>query len=491
MKDEDRRGAASREGLLGRAKQLEQAGRFGEAAAAYEQVLARWPDLPNSWYNLALLQRRTGRYEAALASYAEALTRGASQPEEIHLNRGVIYADDLRNETLAEREIRAALRLNPGYAPALLNLANLSEDRGRREEALGVYERLLALYPEHFDALARYASLKGASEANDPLAEQLRQAIGRAGAAEKASLGFALGKILDGVGAYDDAFAAYSQANRASAESAGGAGYDPAAHELFVDALIEAFPVANEPPTPAKAPALFICGMFRSGSTLIEHVLAGHPRVTAGGEAPFLPDVVARLAPFPQSLKGLHSSQLNAIADQYRQSVAHIFAGADIVTDKRPDNFLYLGLIKSLFPDAKIVHTTRNALDNCLSVFFLHLDPGMSYALKLETIGHYYRQYRRLMQHWDRLWPGDIHHFDYDAFVRQPEATLRPLINFLDLDWNDALLAFNTRESVVKTASVWQVREALYQRASGRWRNYQRHLAPLLTALGEEAPALD
>ena len=482
-------GAISREALLGKAKELEVAGSFVAAAEAYEEVLARWPNLPNSWYNLALLQRKIGRYEAALVCYAEALKRGAPQPEEIHLNRSVIYADDLRNESLAERELRAALKLNPAYAPALLNLANLAEDRGQREEALGIYERLLALHPAHFEALARYASLKGVSDPSDPLAEQVKQAIAHAGPAEKASLGFALGKILDGVGAYDEAFAAYSQANLASAQSAGGVGYDRAAMERQIDALIEAFPLKPAQQAPVQAPSVFICGMFRSGSTLIEQVLAGHPRVTAGGEIPFLPNIVAKqLAPFPQSLASLASSELTVIAQRYRQSVASAFAGSDIVTDKRPDNFLYIGLIKSLFPDAKIVHTARNALDNCLSVFFLHLDQEMGYALKLEDIGHYYRQYRKLMRHWEKLWPGDIHHFDYDAFVRQPETILGRLMSYLELDWDDGLLAFSKREAVVKTASVWQVREPLYQRASGRWRNYQKHLAPLREALGDEAP---
>jgi hypothetical protein len=315
----------------------------------------------------------------------------------------------------------------------------------------------------------------------------VRQAIVGANPAEQASLGFALGKILDGAGAYDDAFAAYAAANRASGASAPGSRYDRAAHERFIDALIETFPLPSVQTAglTGDAPTVFICGMFRSGSTLIEHVLAGHEGVTAGGEIPFLPSLVAgELAPFPQALRNARPNALADIARRYRALVAETFPNAQIATDKRPDNFLYIGLIKTLFPEAKIVHTVRNALDNSLSVFFLHLDQSMSYALSLEDIAHYFRQYRRLMAHWKALWGGDIFDFDYDAFVNAPERELRPLLAFLGLDWDQDLLDFDKRESVVKTASVWQVREPLYQRSSGRWRHYDKHLDALRTELG-------
>src|SRR5262249_35482493 len=163
------------------------------------------------------------------------------------------------------------------YAPALLNLANLAEDRGRREEALGVYERLIALHPDNREALARYASLKGVGDAGDPLVGKLRAAIARGGAAEPASLGFARRQVLDGAGAYDEAFAACEAANAASRAGAPAnvSRYDRAAHERFIDALIEAFPLpaAQTAGLAGDAPTVFICGMFRSGSTLIEQVL--------------------------------------------------------------------------------------------------------------------------------------------------------------------------------------------------------------------------
>jgi hypothetical protein len=264
--------------------------------------------------------------------------------------------------------------------------------------------------------------------------------------------------------------------------------YDRRRQELFVDQLIATFARDRSKvsaPVPAARP-IFICGMFRSGSTLTEQVLAGHSRVTAGGEIDFVPTLVqTELAPFPARLAQVSSRQLEELAARYLASLSKLFPGAQHVTDKRPDNFLYLGLIKSLFPNARIIHTTRDALDNCLSVYFLHLDHSMGYALDLMDAAHYYRQYRRLMTHWKALFGADILDFDYDAFVREPRPAVARLLDFCGLDWEENCMSFHRVRNAVKTASVWQVREPLYQRSSGRWRNYARHLAPLRAYLSE------
>lgn len=481
--------------LLHNAQLLERAGRLAEAEAAYVQVLSRWPDLPNSWYNLALLQRRAGRFEAALASYQQALDRGVSQPEEVHLNRGVIYSDCLRQDAAAERELNAALALNPAYLPALLNLANLKEDLGKRDAALAIYENIIALEPRYYEALARYASLKTVRDADDPLIDRLRQAIADAGttSVDRASLGFALGKVLDACGAYNQAFDAYIVANRHSRESASQSSglrpalYDRRQHELLVDQLITTFTRdrSTRAATAAARP-IFICGMFRSGSTLTEQVLAGHSRVSAGGELDFLPSLVRReFKPFPGGMARATPQQLELLAARYLEMLSKLFPGADRVTDKRPDNFLYIGLIKRLFPDARIIHTTRNPLDNCLSILFLHLDHSMGYALDLLDTAHYYAQYRRLMSHWKSLYGADILDFDYDAFVREPRPAVARLLSFCGLDWEEDCMSFQQVNNAVKTASVWQVREPLYRRSSGRWRNYAAHLAPLQQYLRE------
>jgi Tfp pilus assembly protein PilF len=466
---------------------LDRAGRLDDAEAAYLRLLARFPDLADTWFNLAVLQRKAGRFDAALASYQQALDRGIAQPEEVHLNRGVIYSDCLRRDDAAAKELRAALALNPRYLPALLNLANLQEDLGQRDDALALYERILVTDPHCHVALARHASLTTATGPDSKSVQRLQRALVQPGvaAADRATLGFALGAALEKAGAYDQAFAAIVEANSQSRASAGpgGARYDRAAQERLVDELIDVFsaPQRSESMSAAVEP-IFVCGMFRSGSTLVEQILAGHPRVVAGGEITFLPNVVrTELSPFPASMPGLTARHAADLRNRYLETLCRLHPGAVRVVDKRPDNFLYIGLIKTLFPAARIVHTTRDPLDNCLSVFFLHLDHSMPYALDLLDTGHYYLQYRRLMAHWKSVYGADILDVDYDALVREPRPVIAALLEFLGLDWADECLAFHERDNAVKTASVWQVRQPLYQHASGRARRF----GPPLELLGE------
>lgn len=473
------------------AAQLAAGGHLPEAATAYQSLLACDPDQPDCWYELGLLQRRLRRFHAALDSYAEALRRGVAQPEEVHLNRGVIFADCLHQPAAAEQELRSALAVNPGYLPALHNLANLHEDLGRREEALETYERILALEPRAFTALARYAHLVAVTD-GDPLTGRLRAALaeGVVAAADRASLGFALAHRLDAVGHSAAAFAAAAAANRASRESASPpARYDRVAQERFVDALIAAFPAPRAPAVPpdpdiAEVQPIFICGMFRSGSTLTERLLAGHPEVRAGGELDVLPYLVqSALSPFPARMAWQRDEVLGPLAQRYLQELGQLFPGAARVTDKRPDNFLLIGLIKALFPHAKIVHTTRDALDTCLSIFFLHLDPQLSWGLDLLDIGHYYGQYRRLMAHWRALYGEDILDFSYESLVEEPAVAVQRLLAYCDLEWDERCLNPARTGDAVRTASVWQAREPIHPRARGRARRYAAEMRPLASYL--------
>jgi tetratricopeptide (TPR) repeat protein len=469
--------------LLRQASGLAAAGRIGEAVAAYRQALSFRPALPNSWFNLARLERLAGEPEAALASYAEALGRGVEGPEEAHLNRAIIFAEDLLRAGEAEAELKAALALRPGWLPALLNLGNLREDVGDRAGAREAYSAACRAAPGDGLALARLIGVSELSGADDPL---LVRAAARAARTSdpsgRADLGFALGAALDRVGAFDAAFAAYSAANAAS-RAASGAAYDRRAQERFVDRSVAAFqaPEAPRPGLGGGAP-LFICGMFRSGSTLAEQILARHPLVSPGGELGLIPRLAAGFSPYPEDAAAAADARIGQCRQAYAAAVRGGREG-HLLTDKRPDNFLHIGLIKRLFPEARIVHTVRQPLDNLLSLYFLHLDPGMAYALDLEDCAHWYRQYRRLMDHWRRLYPGDIYELDYDRLVAEPRATVEGLLRFCGLPWDEACLSFEQAANPVRTASASQVREKLYTRSSRRWRNYERHLGPLAEAL--------
>ncbi|RZJ13016.1 MAG: sulfotransferase family protein [Rubrivivax sp.] len=465
------------------------AGRVPQAITAYEALLQQTPGLPDDWFNLAYLQRQHRDYEAALASYGRALEIGASGPEEILMNRAIILAEDLRREDEAVAELARALAHAPRFVPALVNLGNLHEQRGEREQAQARYEQALAVDPHHALALARLVNLRRFKSPDDPLIHRLKQALGVRGRQpfEHADLAYALGKALDDAGAYDEAFAAYSHANQAARFSHGRTPlrYDRDVHERLVDALIQQSLQPLAPADGAAAPAVFICGMFRSGSTLLEQILASHPAVTGGGEIDLLPSL-ARQHLLPRLGKPdlpLPVALAEQMRREYREGVAARFPGAALLTDKRPDNFLFIGLIKQLFPSARILHTRRAMLDNCLSVFFLHLGPSMAYSLDLEDIAHWYRQYRRLMAHWQSLYGADIHTVDYDALVADPRPQIEAALAHLELPWDDACLNFHTSQTTVATPSNWQVRQPLYQRSSGRWRNYERHVDALRAAL--------
>jgi hypothetical protein len=465
--------------LLREASRLRTLGRTEEAIAAYERLLAAKPDLPDSWYNLGWLQRKARRFDAALDSYQQALARGVREPEEVHVNRAVILSDYLARTNEAERELEAALEANPAYVPALLNLGNLREDLGNRDAARAAYAEALEIDPANSLALARLAGVSHAAALDAKLAQRLRIAIaGAENAPAQADLGFALAGLLDAAGAYDEAFEAASAANLASRASTG-AHYDRTAQAAFVDRSIAAFaaPAAGGEPSPT----IFILGMFRSGSTLIEQILAAHSGISAGGELDLIPSLVAQINNYPEAVRNASVDQVEAWREAYQRGLP--VHGTSMLTDKRPDNFLHVGLIKTLFPQAKIIHTRRDPLDNLLSLYFLHLDPGMAYALDLADAAHWLGEHDRLMVHWKTLYPNDIFDVDYDELVRDPKPVIEGLLEFLGLGWEDGLLDFHRGTTAVKTASVWQVRQPLHARSSGRWRNYASQLEAVAALL--------
>ena len=463
--------------LLREASRLRALGQVDEAIATYQQLLGMKPDLPDSWYNLGWLQRRSRRFDAALESYQRALDFGVRGPEEVHVNRAVIYSDHLHRPADAERELRAALKTNPDHLPALLNLGNLQEDQGNPDDARDAYRRALEVEPANALALARLGGLSHSSNLDNDVAARMRAAISMPGAvpADQADLGFALAGMLDAAGKYDEAFRAAANANAASRAVVGRAhAYDRTSTEAFIGRLIRSFgrPRSSEP----IAAPVFICGLFRSGSTLVEQILGAHSRVRTAGELDLIPALVERIESYPEGAAAADLATLSKWRELYLSGLPVAPTADLLVTDKRPDNFLHIALIKTLFPTAKIVHTRRNPLDNLLSLYFLHLDPSMAYALNVDDAAHWYGQYSRLMTHWKSLYPEDIFDVDYDALVRAPRDVLEPLLAFLGLEWEDGMLDFHRSRSTVKTASVWQVRQPLHARSSGRWRNYEKQL---------------
>ena len=470
--------------LLREASRLHAAGRSADAIAAYERLLAVNPDLADSWFNLGWLQRQQREYQAALDSYQRALDLGVARPEEVHLNRAAIYSDYLRQPAETEAELLAALEKNERFVPALLNLGNLREDLGERDGAREAYARVLEIDSGNALALARLAMLSLSPDLDQALAERLRSAIAklRVEGQQAEGLSYALAALLDAAGRYGEAFAAAGQANAANRTAGGPAArYDRRATEQFVDRSIATF--TDRPAGESGDAPLFICGMYRSGSTLAEQILAAHSRVSISGELDLITALAAQIGGYPEAAAQADEATVRQWRDFYLAGLPAPPGPQRVVTDKRPDNFLHIGLIKMLFPNAKIIHTVRNPLDNLLSLHFLHLDPRMSYALDLDDAVHWHGQYRRLMRHWQALCSDDILTVDYDRLVEQPREVIGEMLGFVGLDWEDSCLEFNRASSMVRTASVWQVRQPLYKRSSGRWRNYEQQLEATRRAL--------
>ncbi len=467
------------------ASMLDTVGQSELAIGHYLRLLRRQPEMPAAHFNLALLYKKNKRYADAVAAYQEAIRLGIGEVQEAWSNMGVLYSE-MRQADKAAAMYERALEVDPDYIPALFNRATLYEEAGEGQQGTELYQRIRSIDPGHSGALARLAYANRATSANDSLIESLQTAIEETQDNRLATeeLSFALGKSLDDLGRYDDAFSAYKSANELGKLRL--APYDPLATEKAFERQIALFGADWIARSAADSPAapIFICGMFRSGSTLVEQILAAHPSITAGGELDFLTWLMERkLSPYPERVASASPEELRQLGRDYLSKLRELFPGAGRITDKRPDNFLHLGLIKALFPSARIVYTKREPLDNCLSVYFQQLGGTLSYATDLEHTAHYYGQHERLMRHWQTCFPDNLFTVEYDTLVRTPEPELRRLLDFLGLEWDDRCLAFQQTDNPVKTASVWQVREALHARSSGRWRNYEPHVRDIQARL--------
>ena len=463
------------------AELAQSSGNVEKAIAAFRAYLKKVPDRPNIIFNFAYLLKRAGYLDDALEQYREALAKNISGQEEVYTNIGVICSE-LRQEDEARKSFEKALQINNKYIPAMVNLAALFEESGDKDSAIEYYRNVLALDGSYYLALCRLAHLNTAQNEQDPLIRQIAALTSRDDlpVADLEELHFALGKLLDDCGSYDRAFASFEAANKLGAKRF--APYDPARHSKFIDATMEVYSRAwfSVPHSTLADAPVFICGMFRSGSTLVEQILSGHPEVTAGGELEFFPRLINSLQKgYPQIVREKEEAFFQKIGGEYLRYLAQRFPSAATVTDKRPDNFLHVGLIKSVLPNSRIIWTRRDLLNNCLSVYFQQLGGGMNYSVDLDSIGHFYSEQVRLMEHWKALFPASVFEVNYEKLVADPEAEVRRLLQFLGLPWDPACLDFSVRKNYVKTASIWQVRESIHQKSAARHKHYEAHLKVL------------
>jgi tetratricopeptide (TPR) repeat protein len=454
------------------------------ALDVYRRLLEAHPQRGDSRFNYARLLRQAARLQDALTQYRECLRLGISQPEEVHTQIGVVLGDLNRIEE-AEQSLREALRVRQGYLPALYNLGLLQEERGDWVAAKITFSGILDSDAGHVDAMARLAHGETHSTSISTLVRKMNRALKREDmpTGDIESLHYALGKVFDDCRQYQEAFAHFDEANRCSRSRC--QPYDPAAQSAQTRQLIDRCDsewLGSIAPV-SDAPLIFICGMFRSGSTLLEQILGAHPLLVAGGEINYFPRAIGRVpGNYPDNIV-TGEIDLGSLGADYLAELERLFGDQSRVIDKRPDNFLYLGLIKGLFPNVRILHTVRDPLDAGLSLYGQSLAENLGYANRLGDIGHYWREYRRLMDHWQGLLGGCIQDVSYETLVQDLQGTATSALNFLDLDWHEDCANFHRGATRVRTASVSQVRRELYTGSIGRWKHYEQQLEPLRLAI--------
>jgi len=475
-----------------------QAGRFAEAAHLYEWIVSFTADLPDVQNNLGHALCALGRTEAAVAAFERATEASPDFPDAL-CNWGLALAD-LERFDEAEAKYRHAIRINPRCGSAYNNLGLLLKERGRLTEAEEAFERAIALEPTNFASYANLASLRRFT-ADDPHLGALEAAVDDSAAfsvADQIHLHFALAKIYESLDRPEHTFRHLHTANRLKRrqiayDEVGTLGRMDRLRKLISREFIQAREGCGEP----SAKPVFIVGMTRSGTTLIEQILASHPQVFAAGELSLFDQVagsmrntLAGLPAFPDMMLAMSPAHFRTLGGLYAQRIAQRAPTAQRITDKMTMNFLFVGLIHVALPNATIIHAVRDPADTCLSCFTTHFTRGQEHTYDLAELGRYYRHYRELMAHWhDVLPPGRIMDVRYEELVADPENTVRHIVSHCGLAWDARCLDFHRTERAVRTASAIQVRKPIYRDSVGRWRKYEAYLGPLLAELAPCAAA--
>jgi tetratricopeptide (TPR) repeat protein len=394
----------------------------------------------------------------------------------------------------AEAKFRRAIMLDPHCAAAYNNLGLIFKERGRLGDARRAMQQAIRLAPGN---ISYYENLStaGSFAADDPYVAALEGMAENARAlcpADRIHLHFALAKAHEDNGRYESAFQHLLAGNALKRRQVT---YDEAAtlarlkrtRELFSRDFIASRDGAGEP---AAAP-VFIVGMPRSGTSLIEQILASHPEVFGAGELSLFEQTVDAIggklpgAPrFPDLVRGMSSEHFRAIAGRYWEALMRRAPKASRIVDKMPGNFLFAGLIHLSLPNAVIVHAIRDPIDTCVSCFSVHFSRGQAHTYDLAELGRYYRHYQALMAHWHCvLPPGRIVDVHYEELVDDVEGVARRIVAHCGLAWHSRCLEFHRTERLVRTASAAQVRQPIYKSSVGRWRKYESLLRPLMNAL--------
>lgn len=427
-------------------------------------------------------ERAIGHFQAAAS-----LTPGAARTSDLGW---ALKVAGRREEALEQFE--AALAADPTYAMAVAGKVSVLAGQGRREEARQVVAEALGRGVLDSTLATTYARLSQTPEQRKDARRVLDRALAarQSPTAERSWLLRAKGNLLETDGDYDGAFAAFRDANAAF-----GPAFDLAEYEREMRRIMEVFGRGAQSLRPRASTAdplpVFIVGMPRSGTSLVEQILASHPRVYGAGELGDMGQLVGELparlgrasGPFPLGAAALSQEEVDRLAGGHLAALRAMGGSAERVTDKMPQNYVFLGLIDLLFPGARVIHCVRDPLDTCLSCYTTAFSVHHPYRSRLSDLAGVFRIYREMMAHWRDAVRVPILDVRYEDLVAEPERMTRGLVEFAGLEWDDACLRFHENRRVVRTASAEQVRRPMYDSSVGRWKKYEKHLGELVEGL--------
>ena len=468
--------------------------RYRDAQQLLERCLELAPGFDAARHNYAFVLNRQGKAELALPQVEQLLAREPRHPGYRNLHAAVLA--NLGDYLGSIRIYEAVLREFPHQARVWMSLGHSLKTAGRQDDSIAAYRRAIALEPTLGEAYWSLANLKTFRFSAADVAA-LRAALARSDLADDDRLHFefALGKALEDAGRYEESFAHYAQGNalrRAahpySAEE--NSRYVERSRALFTR---EFFAARAGGGSDARDP-IFVLGLPRSGSTLVEQILASHSQVEGTMELPDIPvlarEIAARGQPGPEAgflpaLAALGPSELRELGERYlARTRALRRSAAPFFVDKMPNNWLHVGLIQLILPNARIVDTRRHPLGCCFSCFKQQFARGQSFTYDLADLGHYYRDYVGLMHHFDAVLPARVHRVFYEDMICDTETQVRRLLDYCGLPFEEGCLRYYENERAVRTASSEQVRQPIFRDALEQWRHYEPWLGPLKSALG-------
>ncbi len=458
--------------------------------AHYQTALLQQPDFDACRINLADSLVAMDETEQAIEHYKSVLSH---QPRlsAVHIKLGkVLEAVGQTSESFTC--FQTVLKIDNRNTEALYWSGIHSQIMGLFDQASDYFLKAIEIEPDYFDAWHRLSL----NQSFSPSKEQFRELETQYRAALSndpedpviPTLGFTLGKFAEKKGEYPVAFDYFQSANRIKAFNQP---FDKVQHDVQVDNIIKVFNPdffkhRDNWGNPSAAP-IFIIGMPRSGTTLVEQIISSHPDVFGAGERQAMLNLVESLkhqkqlssTSHAQLVGDLSQSEVASIADNYLQDLQKLSPDAIAITDKMPGNYFRLGVIFLLFPNARIIHCRRDPMDTCWSCYQQNFESGLRFTNDLDHLAHAYRAYRRLLKHWHDMKPNQILDIEYESLLTNPLIQSQRLLQYCNLNWDPAVLDFHQQQRPVTTASVWQVRQPLYQSSVNRWKAYESQLLPL------------